>query len=243
MLMDDRLDFHPGQPVGDAHPHAGIETVTLMLEGSLNDPAFGVLETGDVEWMTAGRGVIHSEDLTATGWARILQIWIALPSMMRAVAPDLQIVPLNNLPIRREPGVEVRLYSGRTGDLVSPTRNRVPVTMADFRLDTDASVAQALPGAQAGFFYVVSGSLKIGDTQLQAGDVAWFDRVEAPETELLLHAGTEGARTVLYAGTPIDEPLTHRGPFVAGSLDELAESYRGFRAGTFERLSAITRRA
>lgn len=159
MLMDDRLDFHSGQPVGDEHPHAGIETVTLMLEGSLNDPAIGVLETGDVEWMTSGRGVIHSEDLSANGWARILQIWIALPSAERTTSPDLQIVPLSTLPTRREPGVEVRLYSGRTGDLVSPTHNRVPITMADFHLDAGAGVAQTLPGAQTGFFYVIGGSL------------------------------------------------------------------------------------
>lgn len=89
ILADDTLDFRPGQPVGEAHPHPGLETVTLMLEGSLNDKEEGLLEEGDLAWMTAGRGLVHNEDVKATGRARVLQLWVALASRDRDLGPRL----------------------------------------------------------------------------------------------------------------------------------------------------------
>lgn len=239
MLMDDRLDFHPGQPVGEPHPHAGLETVTLLLEGSLNDPAEGLLEKGDLAWMSAGRGVIHNEDVTATGYARILQLWVALPQALRGGLPDFELVPLSSLPIRREPGVEARLYSGRSGALVSPTRNRVPITIVDFRLEPGARVNQALPGAYTGFFLVDAGSVEAGGMALTAGELGWIDRLDAAETDLALQAGPDGARVVLYAGQPIGEPLVQRGPFVAGSEAEITDFHRQYRSGAFARMRDV----
>lgn len=86
LLMDDTLDFHPGQVVGAAHPHAGLETVTLVLDGSIQDADEGLLQAGDLAWMTAGRGVVHNEHVRATGRARILQLWVALPDHERCGA-------------------------------------------------------------------------------------------------------------------------------------------------------------
>lgn len=163
MLMDDRLDFKPGQPVGESHPHAGLETVTLMIEGSLNDSAEGLLAAGDLAFMTAGRGVVHNEDVSATGYARILQLWVALPHALRDLQPDFELIRLKSLPIRREQGVEARIYSGRSGALVSPTRNRVPVTIVDFHLQPGARVSQALPGAYSGLLYMMDGTLSAGE--------------------------------------------------------------------------------
>lgn len=243
LLMDDRLDFEPGQPVGEAHPHAGLETVTLLLEGSLNDPSVGLLEAGDVEWMTAGRGVVHNEDVEATGRARVLQLWLMLAKRDRDANPDVQIVPLGTLPVRREPGVEARLYSGRSGGLTSPTRNRVPATVVDFLLDPDVSVAQDLPGGWTAFVYVVDGAVEIGGDMLEAGDVGWLDRVEALETNARLSAGRTGARLVLYAGERQDEPIVQRGPFVAGSDEELAARFAAYRSGAFDRVSVLAGRA
>jgi quercetin 2,3-dioxygenase len=240
MLMDDRLDFSPGQPVGEPHPHAGLETVTLLLEGSLHDPAEGLLEEGDLAWMTSGRGVVHNEDVKATGRARILQLWVALPRTQRNVDPGFEVVPLRSLPVRREPGVEARLYSGSTGQLVSPTRNRVPVTLVDFRLEPDARVIQALPGGYSGLVYVVSGAVTVGGKRLVAGEIGWIDTSMAAETDLALQAEGEGLRAILYAGKPIDEPITQRGPFVAGSEDEISAFYREFRAGGFKHMSEIS---
>lgn len=242
MLMDDRLDFVPGQPVGEPHPHAGLETVTLMLEGSLDDSAEGLLEKGDLAWMSAGRGIIHNENVKATGYARILQLWVALPSAARDFAPDFEHVPLSSLPIRREPGVEARLYSGQSGELTSPTRNRVPITIVDFHMQAGAQVSQALPGAYRGFAFVEAGSLVAGGVSLKAGEIGWLDQVDAVETELLLRAGPEGARVILYAGQPSGEPIVQHGPFVAGSRHELAVYYQQYTAGHFERIGAVAAR-
>jgi redox-sensitive bicupin YhaK (pirin superfamily) len=225
--------------VGESHPHAGLETVTLILEGSLDDAAEGLLNAGDLAWMTAGRGVIHNEDVKATGKARILQLWLMLPAALRDSDPELQIVPLSTIPVRREPGVEARLYSGSTGALRSPTRNRVPVTMVDFTLAPAAAVAQDIPGAYTGFLYVIDGTVRVGDEVLSATDVGWLDRNDQKVTHLQLQAGPGGARVVLYVGQPQDEPLVPRGPFVAGSREEITAYFTAYRAGSFRRLSEI----
>ncbi len=96
--------------MGGAHPHAGLETVTLFLEGNVADK--DDTTPGDAQWMTAGRGVIYSENILAAGRSRILQLWIRLPKADRSVPPRVQLLRKATLPIRREPGAEVRLYSG-----------------------------------------------------------------------------------------------------------------------------------
>lgn len=240
MLMDDRLDFHPGQPVGEPHPHAGLETVTLLVEGSLDDRDEGLLEEGDLAWMTAGKGVVHNEQVRATGRARILQLWVALPRAKRHLEPSLEFALLKSLPVRREAGVEARVYSGRSGKLISPTGNRVPMTIVDFRLQAGASVEQTLPASYTGLLYVLSGSIEADGLSLTEGDVGWLDAAKGDaETALDLRAGADGARVVLYAGQPIKEPIVHRGPFVAGSDAELSAFYAAFRAGAFKRVSEI----
>ena len=123
VLMDDNvLGGEAFAPLGEPHPHAGFETVTLILEGAIRDRhEGGVLEAGDLQWMTAGRGVIHSEDIEARGKVRILQLWLTLPKRDRWTTPGFQEVRAKGIPVRREPGVEVRLYNGNSGEVRSPT--------------------------------------------------------------------------------------------------------------------------
>jgi redox-sensitive bicupin YhaK (pirin superfamily) len=166
-------------------------------------------------------------------------LWLALPRAARDSDPELQLVPLSTLPVRREPGVEARLYSGSTGALRSPTRNRVPVTMVDFSLAPGAAVTQELPGAFTALLYVTDGSVRVGDDVLKAGDVGWLDRAEQEATELRLAAEASGARAILYAGAPQNEPIVQRGPFVAGSQAEIGAYYVAYRAGSFRSLSDI----
>ena len=231
LLMDDRLDIPTRRQIGGAHPHAGIETVTLVVEGTLHDRDEGALGAGDLIWMTAGRGIIHSEAVEAIGRSRVFQLWIALPARDRDAAPRFEIVRRADTLVVRAPGVEARLYSGASGALRSPTRNHVPVTLLDVALAPGASFRQELPGAYNGFVYVVEGSVRIGADTLTAGQAGW----SAPsDHEALVVSGAErGARLVLYAGLPIGEALVHHGPFVAGSRDELVEQYRRFRTGEF----------
>lgn len=102
-LMDDRLDLAPGMHAGEAHPHAGFDVVTFVIEGELRDRDEGTLRTGDVMWLTAGSGVIHNEDTEPLGRTRILQLWLKLPSDERWAAPRLQSIARDTAPVRRAP--------------------------------------------------------------------------------------------------------------------------------------------
>src|SRR5216110_1628152 len=92
LLMDDRLEIARRRAIGGPHPHAGLETVTLVLEGTLHDRDEGALGAGDLVWMTAGRGIIHNEAVEASGRSRVLQLWIALPARLRETAPRFEII-------------------------------------------------------------------------------------------------------------------------------------------------------
>jgi redox-sensitive bicupin YhaK (pirin superfamily) len=231
LLMDDRLDIVRRRQIGGAHPHAGLETVTLLLEGALHDRDEGTLEAGDAIWMTAGRGIVHSESVEAFGRSRVLQLWIALPAREREASPRFEIIRKAEAPVVRGPGVEARLYSGASGTTRSLTRNVVPITMMDVALAPEATLRQDLPGAYNGFVYVVEGGVRIGRDALTAGQVGWL--APCDRSALVAAAGESGARLVLYAGLPIREPLVQRGPFVAGSEPEIADQYRRFRRGEF----------
>ena len=237
LLMDDRLDITKRRQIGGAHPHAGIETVTLVVEGTLHDRDEGALGAGDLMWMTAGRGIIHSESVEAVGRSRVFQLWIALPARDRETAPQFEIVRKAEAPIVRSPGVEARLYSGTSGGLRSPTRNLVPVTLLDVALAPGANFRQELPAAYNGFAYVVDGGVRIGADTLAAGQVGWF--APSDRGALVVDAAERGARVVLYAGLPIGEPLVHQGPFVAGSRAEIASQYRRYLAGQFQSMHQL----
>ena len=243
LLMDDRLDIPQRRQIGGAHPHAGLETVTLVLEGTLSDRDEGDLQAGDLIWMTAGRGIIHSESIEAAGRSRILQLWIALPARDRGLAPRFEIVRRDEAPVVRAPGVEARLYSGASGTLRSPTRNRVPVTLIELTLAPGATFHQALPATYNGFFYVIDGEAAVGNQWVATGQVGWLAPSVSSElaTDLVLSAGASGAHLVLYAGEPIGEPLVQHGPFVAGSPAEITEFHRQFRAGRFTPMSQLAR--
>lgn len=244
-LMDDRLDIGH-RPVGGPHPHAGFETVTLILDGAIRDrDEGGTINTGEVQWMTAGRGIIHGENVEALGRVHLLQLWLTLPKNQRWTTPDFQDIHSNKVPIRREAGVDIRIYSGASGDLHSTTRNYTPVTIAELTMEAHSTVEQDLPASYNGFIYVLHGSVRVGSadgTLVNNGQVGWLDRPGGEgHTVVRLTAGSEGARLVLYAGEPQSVPIVSHGPFIADSDDEIRRLYAEYRAGTFERMSALAR--
>ena len=239
LLMDDRLDIKEQRQIGGAHPHAGLETVTLVLDGVLHDRDEGDLGPGDVLWMTAGRGIIHNEAVEAVGTSRILQLWIALPASARGTAPRFELVRAAQAPIVRAPGVEARLYSGVSGPLRSATKNIVPITLVDVRLEANATFTQELSTSYNGFVYVLDGDVEIGGETLRRGEVGWF--APGASTSLVSRADARGARFVLYAGMPTRDALIQHGPFVAGSAVEIRELYRRFRSGDFISMSHLAR--
>lgn len=265
LLMDDRVE-RPGLPLGEAHPHAGFETVTFMIDGYVRDRDEGPLNAGDLLWMTAGRGVIHNEEVTSDGKARLLQLWLTLPKSERWVEPSFQRVPLASVPVRRETGVEVRLYSGRSGKERSSTRNRVAVTLADMRLEAGATLTQELPASYNGFLYVIEGAAQIGSeaqgaggVRLVSGQVGWLDRPgggspsagrdhasgsdvdRALESTLAIRAELVGARVLLYAGEPTHDPVLVQGPFVGDTQEDNTRSFQRYLRGAFVRMSQLVR--
>ena len=240
LLMDDYLDIGD-RPVGGPHPHAGFETVTLILDGAIYDrDEGGTLNAGEVQWMTAGSGIIHNEDVKTKGKVRLLQLWLTLPKKERWTEPDFQVFHSDSIPVRHEAGAEIRVYSGSSGSLRSETRNRVPVTMAEIRLEPHASAEQEVQVSYNGFAFVVDGSLRIGETVLNAGQVGWLDRPSDKGASVVrVVAGESGARLILYAGQPQREPIVSYGPFIGDAKQDIARLFAEYQAGNFPRLSEL----
>jgi quercetin 2,3-dioxygenase len=244
MLADDHLDIGDGN-VGGAHPHAGFETVTLILDGAIYDrDEGGTIGKGEVQWMTAGRGIIHGENVATKGKVRLLQLWLTLPKKDRWTTPAFQDVHASAVPVRREPGAEIRIYSGTSGSLQSATRNHVPVTLVEMVLKPGAVVEQEIPTSYNGFAFVVGGSVHIGEDAalVKTNQVGWLDRPTGDGWSLVrFAAGEEGARVVLYAGQPQGDAIVSHGPFIGDSRDDIVRLYTEFRAGQFERMSNLAR--
>ena len=244
VLMDDRIDLEPGREAGDAHPHGGFETVTFVVEGELRDRDEGTLRTGDVLWMTAGSGVIHNENVVPLGKSRILQLWLTLPQQNRWAAPRFEHVMRDAAPVRREPGVEARVYSGSSGSARATTHNYVPVTLIDLRLQPGARFVQELPDSYNGFLYVLDGAVSVGEerTRLTAGQVGWF-ALPLPNasgvTSARITGGDNGARVMLYAGERQGVPIVMHGPFVGESRDDIRRLSRLYVEEKMPRISEL----
>jgi redox-sensitive bicupin YhaK (pirin superfamily) len=240
LLMDDHLDIGD-RPVGGPHPHAGFETVTLILDGAIFDrDEGGTLNAGEVQWMTAGSGIIHSEDVRTKGKVRLLQLWLTLPKNRRWIAPGFQTINANEVPVRRENGAEIRVYSGASVGLQSGTRNHVSVTMVEINLASRASAEVDIPGSYNGFAFVIDGSVQIGDKTLNIGQVGWLERPTDNGTSVVrVAAGESGARVVLYAGQPQGDPIVSYGPFIGDSKQDIARLFAEYQSGRFPRLSEL----
>lgn len=238
LLMDDRID---GFFQGGAHPHTGMETVTLLISGSFGaeNAGGGQLAPFDVEWTTAGKGIIHAGTITKDRIdnARVLQLWVTLPEDARWTEPDHQIVRRSEALVRQEPGAVVRLYSGQSGKLRSPTRNHVPVTVATIQLEPGASIDQEAPLSHNGFFYPLAGRARIGGRDLAVGDVGWLDRPADGATGdaviQIENPGSEPLLVVYYAGERQNIPLVTYGPFVGSTREDIARAMRSYQTGTF----------
>jgi len=243
-LMDDHLDIGD-RPVGGPHPHAGFETVTLILDGSIYDrDEGGTLNAGEVQWMTAGRGIIHGENVAAKGKVRLLQLWLVLPPSERWTTPAFQDLHSDAIPIRHADGVDVRIYSGRSGDVKSATLNHVPVTMVEMTMSANAVIEQEIPASSNGFVYVLDGEVRIGRDAavVKAGQVGWLDSSDSEAGDALrIVAFADGARLVIYAGEPQRAPIVSYGPFIGDSENDIHRLYAEYRAGLFERMSELVR--
>ena len=212
----------------EVHPHRGMQTVTIVLEGALehrdHTGAQGVLRAGDVQWMTAGRGVLHSELPHGRETVHTLQLWLNLPRAMKMAPARYRDQRLVGVPIRRVPGGEVRVYAGRSGDVTHGYGSDYPMGLLDIRLSAGARLAQEITPGERGFLHVLEGNV----SSLREGDGAWFE--PGSGDEIRLSAETD-CRALLFTGTPIDEPVVAYGPFVMCTPQEIVQAFEDYQAG------------
>jgi redox-sensitive bicupin YhaK (pirin superfamily) len=241
VLADDLLDKKDTKPVGGPHPHAGFETVSLLLEGQIGDDDLKMLP-GDFQVMTAGSGIIHTETIEKVGKMRLLQLWLVLPKKDRWTKPKLQHLPLHHVPIQVEDGISIRVHSGSFAGLKSPVQNQVPLIVADITLAPGVTTIQAIPANYNTFIYMIEGSMFVGEDEkeLNKDQIGWLNLETADElSELKLKAAKNGGRCILYAAKPVQENITMHGPFIADEPEEIADLYHAFRMGKMKHISTV----
>ena len=240
-LMDDVLDKKDRVPVGGPHPHAGFETISLLLEGEIGDEAHS-MKGGDFQIMTAGSGIVHTERIDKPAKMRLLQMWLNLPKNDRWATPRIQDLPSSHVPALNEDGVHIKLYSGSFAGLTSPVQNYVPLIIADISIDAGITTVQQVPANFNTFLYVLEGSVKVGEDekQLNHDQVGWLSLtgVEAPG-ELKLTADVNGVRLVLYAARPLGEGIVSHGPFIADTQEDIKHLYQEYRLGKMKHISTV----
>ncbi len=228
LLMDDLLDKKDTTPAGGPHPHAGFETVTLVLDGELGADDHK-LKSGDFQLMTAGSGVVHTEVIDKPGSMRILQLWFNLGRQNRKAMPRLQDLPLAHVPTVNDNGTQIRLYSGTLAGISSPVQNYVPLLIADISMEAGTTSIQQIPANYNTFLYVLEGAVQVGEnkTSLYKDQVGWLNIFDQNGgSELKLAAGEGGTRFVLYAGEPLREDIVSHGPFIADNSEDIVQLYK-----------------
>ena len=230
---DNAGDYIAGFP---DHPHRGFETVTYMLAGRMrhgdNQGNTGLLRPGSVQWMTAGRGIVHSEmPEQEDGLMWGFQLWVNLPARDKMIAPAYQDIDPERIPeVRPAEGVAIRVLAGSAGGATGPVA--APATQPlylDIALDARTRHVQAVDPGHNGFVYVFEGTARIGGTVLPRGTLGVLGPGETVE------AGAEGgpARFILVAGRPLREPVVKYGPFVMNTEREIHQAIADYQAGRF----------
>jgi hypothetical protein len=249
LLLDEMgpVQWPPNRAIGAPdHPHRGFETVSYILSGTMShkDSAghAGELSPGDVQWMTAGRGVVHSEmpsvEFQKTGGTMHgFQLWVNLPAADKMIAPRYQDIKAADIPeVTREDGkVSVRVIAGEAMGKRAVIDTHTPIGYLHFTIAAGETVTQAVPRGHTAFAYVFRGRGKFGDARVSArnGDCVLF----SPDgDEVVLGADDNTVELLLISGAPLNEPVARYGPFVMNTQDEIAQAVRDFRAGRMGRI-------
>jgi hypothetical protein len=227
------------------HPHRGFETVTYMLDGRMrhrdNHGNEGVLVPGSVQWMTAGRGLVHSEmPEQQEGRMRGFQLWLNLPAREKMTHPKYQEFGPERIPTATPaPGVTAKVIAGSVAGVVGPiAQPATDPTYLDLAIEPKATFREALPKNYAAFLYVFEGSMRVGEgpgaSTVRAHELAVLDEgSEVLLTGLTPGADGRSARAILVAGRPLREPVAKYGPFVMNTREELQQAFIDFQNGNF----------
>ncbi len=217
------------------HPHRGIETVTFVIEGTVEhyDDAGhrGVVRSGDAQWMTAGRGVLNEENALRGTIAHVLQLWVNLPAALKMTPPRYQDLLGDEMPKCGEAGVEMKVFSGGIENVSAKTLNHVPILMLEIRLRPETATTVCIPSTDNGFVFVIQGSVTIGadNAVLEVGQLAWLTRSdEEGLSQLSLRSRKGSCRLLLFCGPPLRELVVFGGPFVLNTEEELQQAFRDF---------------
>jgi quercetin 2,3-dioxygenase len=231
---DDAAAYMAGFP---DHPHRGFETVTYILAGRMrhrdNKGNGGVIETGGVQWMTAGRGIVHSEmPEQEEGLMWGFQLWVNLPAAEKMRQPRYQEFKASDIPeLDPAPGVRLRVVAGRIGEVAGPVTDiAIDPLMLDLRLAPGAGWTAPLAADHAAFAYVYEGTALIAGKEVPRGTLALL----GPGDGVRLAAPSTGrAGLLLVAGRPIQEPVVRYGPFVMNTREEILQAFQDFEQGLF----------
>ena len=231
----------PGEAGFDVgpHPHRGFEPVTFLYQGGLRHKDSrgneGLLTAGDVQWMTAGRGIIHSERASdafraSGGVIEGLQLWVNLPKDKKMVQPRYQDIPAANIPeVIQEAGqVRVKVVAGRYAGAEGPAKTYSPLLALQVSMTAGAITAFEIPKSYNSMVYLLAGQLESANGfAYEAGTLLHYKN----DAAAIYLKATESAQLLLLAGQPIDEPLAQWGPYVMNTQTELLEAMRDYQMG------------
>ena len=225
-----------GLPFGP-HPHRGVETVTFILAGELAHLDTGghesIIGPGGVQWMTAGKGLVHAElsperFKRSGGPLEILQLWLNLPARLKMTEPNYTGLQADAIPVIERDGARVALSSGRLDGVDGPFESLTDATMLTATLDAGAHLTLPAPSDRTIFLYVVRGTIEIGG--IAAGPFALIELTDGDSVEM---ASSSGAFLLFGHADPIGEPIVAHGPFVMTSQAEIVQAIRDYQAGAF----------
>jgi len=247
LLFDEMgpMDVPPGEAKGAPdHPHRGFETVTYMIAGSFrhkdSQGHAGKLEAGDVQWMTAGRGVIHSEEPSQEfqktgGTLHGVQLWVNLPQRDKMTQPHYQEIPGAKIPSAQttDGKVSVRILAGESLGKRAVIETQIPILYLDFALQPGGKVVQPVPREFNAFAYVIDGAAGFAGNpeRIQRGNMVAFAK---DGDEVSIEASAENgssARVFLIGGRPLNEPIARYGPFVMNTPREIEQAFEDYSSG------------
>lgn len=235
LFMDDKLNLPGGEPVGGAHPHAGFETLTLVLKGNDKD-----WKTGGFELMTAGKGIIHTEEITSKQDLHILQVWLVLPPEKRWSQPFWQKILVEDVPKIETENYQILVYSGTSNGLTSPMQNHTPLMLVDFRMNNNQTISQKLPNNYNGLIYVLDGAVQVGNKTIIAGQAGWLDKVkEDGNSGITFASKSDNTHFILYAALVHNAPVISHGPFIGDTMEDIARLYKEYRNGEMPHLDNL----
>jgi quercetin 2,3-dioxygenase len=247
LLLDEMgpVQYAPGEAIGAPdHPHRGFETVTYVLEGEMEheDSAGhkGKLASGDVQWMTAGRGIVHSEMPSRAfqdhgGRMHGFQIWVNLPKRDKMIEPHYQEISRDKIPegLSDDGRSRVKVVAGEALGVRAVIETRTPISLLHWKLSPGARVDVPLPREHAAYAYVFEGDAQVGNQEVREGQLAILG--EGDHVEL---AASDAAQLLVLSGVPLREPVVQYGPFVMNTESEIRQAIIDYQSG---RLGEIAR--